>query len=284
MYTELFKILNEGTKKSVPEIIMTKLGYQLFDKYRMEEISMQCLQQQLELFREEYQIWRAVDMERKYLLHNPNPDDIYGARWCQSSNPHLPLQLKKPQLEVSRKDFEKLEKFEFLGTKYSKDFDSFLMRYYNVEPFHPWVMLNISPKWKKPATTAMAESLRNIFKEYMKEEWYSEWYYVIESGGDGDHPHLHAVCKFNPNKNTKSCYSHVSKNWRRQVMKYAKSEGLEGVVLKPGLQNILIHGESGEEILKDKLNYLVESEKPPGHKNKTLKALPMYNCRIKGGL
>ena len=79
----------------------------------------------------------------------------------------------------------------------------------------------------------------------------------------------------NKNKQLKSVRSHVSKHWKRQIQKHAKTQGggFGGLIKLPGMQAIVIQGENGEEILNDKMDYLVEEKKPIGHKNKTPKTL-----------
>ena len=286
VYQETFKIMDEFEKKSVPELKMTKKGYALFDKYRFESHQWAMVKHRLELNKEIHAQWMK-DMEEwnakcnASARQNIHMEEAYQGP-CYSMIGPAPV--RKQGYDISESDALTASTWVDLGDRYHPGMDKYLFNYYNYKPFHPWVMINISPKWKKEADIESFRLLDKIFSDYMKEEWFSEWYYCIETGGSGDHPHLHAVCKFNEHKNTKSIYTQISKSWKRQIMKYAKYAGLEGVVCKEGLQSILIHGENGEEILKDKLDYLVESKKPPGHKNKTLRTLNLYNARIHGGL
>lgn len=282
-YSEFYFPLDWDKKKSVPIIKMTKKGYLLFDKYKLEQYQMEQLQNELEINKSIYTEYKQKLDEYEFLLSKCDPEDPYDLPTMGDrilSKPKLP---SRPDLNAD--ELIKLKNFNFLDKYYKPSMDEFLYKYYNIKPYIPHVMLNISPKWDKNNLDMEAcyLALLNVFKSYMKEEWYDEWYYTIESGGNGDHPHLHAVCRFNKNKGIKSCYSHVSKNWKRQILKYSKAEGLEGVVLKPGLQSILINS---EELLPEKLDYLVESKKPDGHQNKTLNALSarLYNSRIRGGL
>lgn len=286
-FNNLFKILDCNEKKSVPECIMTKHGQKLFLLYKNEECIMKYIGQQINIAREkraEYQNeldaynWK-LDKLRLANAHLEPPYNEPNPLLCGLGHPP-----QEPESQISKEDYDKYKSWEFIDDKYNQHMDPFLMKYYNVKPFEPWVMLNISPAWAgKKIERQNICKLINSFKRYMKEEWYSEWYYTAESGGNGDHLHLHAVCKLNTNKNIKSCRTHISKNWKRQFTKHAKLEGLEGFIKPQGLQSILIQGESGEDILKDKLEYLIESKKPPGHENKALKALPL-NARKRGNL
>lgn len=282
-YNNLFKILDCNEKKSVPECIMTKHGLKLFLLYKNEECIMKYIGSQIEfaeLKRGEYKK-QLADWQSKCSAWQRTSLNLPAEyRVCPHPKPQEPEGLEGLKTE----DYEKFLNFEFLDDKYNKSMDPFLMKYFNVKPFEPWVMLNISPAWAgKKIERQNICKLINSFKRYMKEEWYSEWYYTAESGGNGDHLHLHAVCKLNTNKNVKSCRTHISKNWKRQFVKHAKLEGLEGFIKPQGLQSILIQGESGNDILKDKLEYLIESKKPVGHENKALKALPL-NARKRGNL
>jgi hypothetical protein len=218
VYTEIYKILDWDGKKSIPILNMTKKGYVLFDKYKSEQYKMTEIQNEILKSKEIYYEYRKKLDNYKFLLSKCDPDDIYSYPMENGrlvERPVLPSAQNLDALEVA-----KYNNFIFLPNNYSSDLDDFLYKYYKVEPYTPHVMINISPKWDKE-NLDMEKcyfSLRKIFNDYMKEEWYDEWYYTIESGGNGDHPHLHAVCRFNKNKGIKSCYTHVSKNWKRQIL------------------------------------------------------------------
>lgn len=283
VYTEIYKILDWDGKKSVPISNMTKKGYVLFDKYRTEQFKMEALQNDLINYKDIWDEYKKKLDNYNFLLSKCDPNDPYS--YPMENGRRLEHPVKPKTQDLDAKLVLKYNNFTFLPNTYSSEYDEFLYNYYNIEEYIPHVMINISPKWDKK-NLDMEKcylSLMNIFKNYMKEEWYDEWYYTIESGGSGDHPHLHAVCRFNKNKGIKSCYTHVSKNWKRQILKYAKVEGLEGVILKPGLQSVLINS---EELLPEKMDYLREDKKPVGHENKTLNALDRrrFNKRMKGGL
>lgn len=159
-----------------------------------------------------------------------------------------------------------------------------ICKYYNITPFTPSVMINISPNWQnlKRSNANKITILKTIFENYLKEEWYDNWEYVIENGSDGNHIHLHAVCHINQ-KRYKSCITHLSKNHHvRQLSKYAKKLGGLG-----GIESTLINGKGiqkniirCEKMLKDKLLYLHEETKPEGHKNKSV----VENGYVKGCL
>jgi len=142
-----------------------------------------------------------------------------------------------------------------------------ICKYYNIIPFTPSVMINISPDWSgiKRTNTNKITILKTIFDNYMKEGWYDRWEYVIENGSKGDHIHLHAVCHMNVQR-LKSTETHLKKgNHSQQLKKHAsKLKGMEGILKGNGIQKTFLRT---EELVKDKLEYLHEDTKPEGHKN-----------------
>ena len=256
VYSEIYKILDCGTKKSVPKPNMPKAKdlHNLCWKRGQRTLSKKVWDGQnmtdQEYTNEEYQeppprIKYAMEKYREYYIE-----------WDWINYPKGPQKMD--------------QKFTCWATEEA------IYDYLGWKPFEPWVMLNISPNW---AGTKISRGnickLKRTFESYMKEEWYSEWIYVLEAGGSGDHLHLHALCKMNKDKNIKSVRTHISKHWKRQVMKHAKNQGggFGGLITTQGQQACVIQGEMGEQILKDKMDYLVEDKKPIGHKNKTPKTL-----------
>lgn len=175
---------------------------------------------------------------------------------------------------------DKYENNEFLKyylfeTKIDDDYTyKKIAKYYNITPFTPSIMINISPNWQdiKRTNANKVTILKGIFENYLQEEWYDSWEYVIENGSDGNHIHLHAVCHINQ-KRYKSLMTHISKGHHvRQLSKYAKKLGGLG-----GIEKDLINGKGiqtniirCEKMLKDKKEYLHEETKPNGHKNKSV--------------
>lgn len=276
VFSEINLILDDGEKKPTPEIYMTKKGLELYWKYKGEEHDVERTGYLHEQNKDKYYEWRKQKDEWENSF-TPDPD---GGIYDQIGNLEIYRKGpgKKPTLTpISDEDYEKYKNWDWIGRQqYNPKMDPMLFRYYNIKPFEPWVMLNISPDWAgKKIQRQNICKLKKVFNSYMKENWYSEWEYVCEAGGNGDHLHLHALCKLGSKyKNVKSTHSHIAKsNFKNQLLKYAKAEGLEGIIKKPGIQSVLIQGEMGEEILADKKDYLIEEKKPAGHKNKTPKAL-----------
>lgn len=294
-YSELNKILDDGTKKNVPYKQMTKKGLELYWKYQQEEANMNYIgrlisnaKDEINKYNTELAEWTSrynmVAREIKHMdppYNEPNPalDSRIGMK---------PRPPKQDGNEIDRETWEKFEHWNWIGLQpYNPKMDEMLFRHFNIKPFEPWVMLNISPNWKnKKITRSKICELKRTFESYLKEEWYSEWKYVLEAGGNGDHLHLHAVCKMNKERNIKSVRTHLSKHWKRQVIKHWKDVGGSGgSVQNPGMQAIIIQGSEGEKILNDKIDYLDEEKKPIGHKNKTPKALEkVLGVLIEGSL
>lgn len=150
-----------------------------------------------------------------------------------------------------------------------------IQRYTDRLPFEPWIMINISPDWKgQEITPQMICDLKNTINTYMKEGWYERWEFALEGGSEGDFLHAHIVAKLG--SKTKSlamvkghCWGRKM-NHQQQLLKYASKTQVLSSALKRGtgiIHKIIINH---PDMLKDKLDYLVESRKPAGHKNKKL--------------
>lgn len=148
-----------------------------------------------------------------------------------------------------------------------------------VEPFRPCVMINISPNWKGRygEDPLLDEIMKDGFKEvielYLNScDRYSKWKYCLESGSEDNFLHAHIVAEINP-KMAKSVKTHINKgNHKGELMKkmdkqFKEVKGFEGLLKgKYAVQRIMLNT---EELRDDKLNYLLEENKPEGHRNKT---------------
>jgi diadenosine tetraphosphate (Ap4A) HIT family hydrolase len=159
-----------------------------------------------------------------------------------------------------------------------------VLDYLDIVPFTPWVMLNVSPNWKgsyhvipddiDPAerewmeleNAVLRDHLTYVIEAYLKESnRFDKYSYVLECGSNGDHLHAHIVAHINPELH-KSVETHLNKgNHVQQMKKYSKGlKGIEGCINGKGIQkSILRH----QYLVDDKLKYLIEEEKPDGHKN-----------------
>lgn len=156
-----------------------------------------------------------------------------------------------------------------------------LYAYYKIRPFNPHWMLNISPAWKGQSCeqrnkNGVATAKRVKFISEVMELFYddarrfSRVKYVIEGGKEADFLHVHAVFELNAKKPNNIL--HMKKGnflksfrtiWNRHASEVCPEwEGLVGS--KHALQTTYI---TSEEMLQDKLDYLVEDLKPISHKN-----------------
>lgn len=151
-----------------------------------------------------------------------------------------------------------------------------LYRYIDKTPFHPCVMINISPDWKgkiDPRNKRYQQLLKHAIKLYLTDcSRFTRWRFCLESGGNGDFLHAHIVAEINPDQ-YKSVMTQINKgNYARSLRKYWKStctemgiEGIGGILEgKYSIQRIIIRNETMRD---DKLAYLHEENKPTDHKN-----------------
>ncbi len=155
--------------------------------------------------------------------------------------------------------------------------DEMIADYYKIKPFKPYWMLNISPNWKGEKCRLSVDTARRIkFISEVMELFYddakrfSKVKYVIEGGKEGDFLHVHAVFELNAKKPNNIL--HMKKGnflksfrtiWNRHASEVCpKWEGHVGS--KHALQTTYI---TSQEMLQDKLDYLVEDLKPISHQN-----------------
>ena len=148
-----------------------------------------------------------------------------------------------------------------------------LLDYLGIIPFTPSVMINISPDWKsakeKMTNTTKAKRLESLVNDYLKiDQRYDYYSYVIENGATGEHIHAHIVAHINP-KIGKSVNTHLAKSRHvPQLRTCAKRiKGMEGTIKGTGVVKTFLRN---EQLVADKLDYLIEEKKPEGHKNKSV--------------
>lgn len=180
---------------------------------------------------------------------------------------------------VDRGDRVCVEELNKLTTPHNMT-NKMLEEYYNQQPFQSCWMLNISPNWKqeekllsnRAKTAKMVQFLREVIGLFYDDaKRFTKCKCVLEGGKEANF--LHAHCVFELNKNKPNNISHMKKGnflksfrtiWDRhcQELKYKDWEGLVGS--KYALQTTYI---TSEEMLKDKLDYLIEENKPLSHQN-----------------
>lgn len=263
MVCNIFEILDEGVTKKIPKVDykMTKVSY--YDYCRMCMHSWNRLESVVTMDDDLNEIEAIITNDKfiepqglmlkfkdKYFSQGYLGNGLY---WSLKSE-YRDFNLKEDEIDVFKKHFSLQDLLDYLG----------------IIPFTPSVMINISPDWSgiKRSNPNKVQILKGIFENYMKEEWYDRWEYVIENGSNGDHIHLHAVCHMNV-KRLKSVETHLRVGRHSvQLQKYAKKlDGMGGILKGTGIQKTFCRT---EEIVKDKLLYLHEDTKPQGHKNKSI--------------
>jgi len=236
MVNNKLKVLDEGQNKFVPEVIEMKKPEYVY-RFESEILEMNS---------------RFHEYEAKRCLYKEG---------CYSSDDLNELYMRCEEY----KNNEFLFKFLFMDSINSRVEFNQIAKYYNVIPFTPSVMINISPNWGDKCKGKRIQCLKELLDSYMSEGWYDKWSYVIECGSEGNHIHAHMVAHMNVTR-IKSCESHIRRgNHTRQLQKWArKIEGMEGLVEGVSVQKIILRNET---LVSDKLDYLIEDKKPQGHKN-----------------
>ena len=144
VYSEIWKILDCDTKKSVPEINMTKHGLKLYNDYKWEESHMEQVGYKYEHNKDLYDKWRkAKDEYENSFTETEGIYPIIRNEYIFQKGPP-----KKPKmLDITNDEFEKFKTWDWIGRQpYNPKMDVMLFRYYDIKPFEPWVMLNISSR------------------------------------------------------------------------------------------------------------------------------------------
>ncbi len=247
------KILDCGKYKFVPECIEMKKPEYVY-KFESEMANMTCCYQRYKSAGASYQ--DAVNRRLSTVSYWEAEYPRVCGEWSEFENNKFLMEfLFMETVPNSKSEYDRIAK------------------YYNIIPFTPSVMINISPDWNgsgidKKTNTSKIGILKCIINNYMKEGWYDSWSYVIENGSTGTHIHAHIVAHMNPQR-LKSCESHLRKgNHSNQLKKYGnKYKGMEGMIKGTSIQKVFLRS---EELVKDKLLYLQEDFKPEGHKNKSV--------------
>lgn len=146
-------------------------------------------------------------------------------------------------------------------------------------PYTPCVMINISPNWKGKygqdplLDQIMIDGFREAVELYLNScNRYTKWKYCLESGSEDNFLHAHIVAEINP-KIAASVKTHINKGNHTNELKkkfntiFKNVKGFEGLLEgKFSVQRIMLNT---EELMRDKLSYLLEENKPEGHRNKT---------------
>ena len=267
MVHNLNQILDESEIKNVDEIIMPekidyrKLCYQ-------KNLRLKWVRNQWDSDEEEY-----LDYQTENEKWKPMPPKINW--WFKEWNIFLESAHNKM---MNSKEINEIEENSW------KEFESremeTILDYLDIIPFIPCMMFNISPNWKglygknKLTDELMEKKFCKVIDTYLNNcNRYSSYKYCLESGSEDNFLHAHVVAEINPkmiNSVLNGKNSHVRKGNHvqeiRKIWDKVMPKGYVGYLKgKFSIQSIILRN----EILKeDKLKYLVEENKPEGHKNK----------------
>lgn len=137
-------------------------------------------------------------------------------------------------------------------------------------PFMPSLSINLSPDWKGSSLSLehrflILQDFMTSFLDEYRPFLFTEYAYVVECGSEGNFPHLHTVLQCNP-KTKKQLNTWLSKNSKARINKHFKKSCLKNGIDPVGI-NYQTCRINSEPILNDKIDYLFEDRKPPGHKN-----------------
>ncbi len=244
MVNNKLKVLDEGKIKFVPECIEMKKPEYVY-KFESEIEEMNSCYLRYQSAGAEYQDAVSRRLATKSYWEEEYPKIC--EKWEEYKNNEFLFSFLFEKEVNSRVEFNKIAK------------------YYNIIPFTPSVMINISPNWGDKCRGKRIQCLKQLIDDYLSEGWYDKWSYVIECGSEGNHIHAHMVAHMNVTR-IKSCESHIRKgNHTRQLQKWArKIEGMGGTIEGVSVQKSILRTET---LVSDKMDYLIEEKKPQGHKN-----------------
>lgn len=180
---------------------------------------------------------------------------------------------RQKELDEFFGDVSPFSYFNRINKMNTGDKEYIIAKLYDIKPFIHQYMINISPRWNSEHEPSNIEIklFRKCTLEYLnqgvKGGWWESGFFTLESGGTGKHLHAHLVLK--PNKEIlKSVDSYMDGNHSSGFTKiFSKHMGEYGeckgrfAIQKKVLRN--------EELIDDKIDYLLENMKEEGHKNMT---------------
>jgi len=258
------KILDEGIiKYYIKDIITMDLRSQYEKEYYLNE-------DLLEPIREYQQNLQSINLLKQQLTGDIYKDYEHNEQIMKLNN--------KVKFIPACTGFKQMEHPEVMTLEH-------LHRYYKIIPYLPCVMINISPAWKGRQIDSKMIKYFKLYMAYVFKdcERFTKMKYVLECGFGGDLLHCHAVAEINPHT-LKMVKTQINKgNFQRSLRKlWAKvnrEEGVEGIGgdiegLLKNRHSIQVQIINKKEIRDDKLDYLIEENKPPSHSNKQHSMLP----------
>ena len=146
--------------------------------------------------------------------------------------------------------------------------------YFGKEVFHKGLMVNVSPKWKGKLSDddmlVARKFLKTVIYDFFDTVFLTKMDFVIECGGEGNFPHVHAVFVCDPHTSWEKSWvgkGHHHRSLRACWDKVARKSAPQWVGLIDAKVAIASMKLLNRRVMKDKLNYLVEDLKPASHRN-----------------
>jgi hypothetical protein len=249
----------------------------LQDRYKHEYETYLLELEKYEKLKVEYN--ETLDWNRMvaYYANHENPYRYYeqGGEECLALKKMPPIPLE-PEFKINPSDIN-------------------LYEYYNIEKFTKSWFLTISPNWKGCVIT---REMLNFFIAVIESFYgncdrFTKMDYVLENGHGKDHLHAHVVFELNTKKpgymtpikkgkiltEFRNCWNRLAKDNPSMDNLTIDDEWIDPVDLcksRCALNTCLL---TSPEMLKDKLDYLVEDLKPESHKNDLHHLCPLRGSR-----
>lgn len=259
-------ILDEGKKKNIDECKRMPINY--FERYEKDYWHNDDLHknnlERVRVYSKQLNEWKLAQAYMKA------SNDIYSKeyqKYAAIDKPKEPVMVAIPVM----KHFNDMSKQD-------------IMDYYGEKVFNRCLMVNISPNWKGKFMKSMeckkVFMQKVIIKFFNNCNRFTKIAYAIECGSEANFTHAHLVLEFNPGKYKSSIKTHENGNLNGELRKIwdkaNRAFGLPYEGLIKGRHAIQTNLINNNEILQDKLDYLIEEKKPESHQNLEYPGYPFY--------
>lgn len=155
-----------------------------------------------------------------------------------------------------------------------------IYEYLEIREFKEAIMINVSPDWKGKCNNQQIDILKKVVEVIGgNKNRFENYAYAIECGSNGDFVHMHCVLAFNDQqinnykKHKNYCKAGIYKEFQTAFKRSAEVIHKSYSELNLMIDKKLIRS---QDMLGDKLDYLIESRKPMSHQNKPHKLFPIY--------
>jgi hypothetical protein len=267
-------IVDEGILKYVEQFIqMNKedLNLRYYNDFARNSAKLISAQQwdMQKFYNDDMEEDKQIEFTKVNTLYDEVYYDFEEVKRLERLKVKIAINRPQPQGYVVMKSWEDITRSE-------------IYTFYGLKEFQRCWMLNISPNWN--ATTYILDSCKCDFIMEVMNIFYKDFgrwarmKYVIECGKNGDFIHVHAVFELSKLKYkgtmTAIKKGNIYRSFRSIWDSVAKNDGGEEGQARTGFVGLAkgVHSLNSclimnNEILQDKLNYLLEDKKSEGHKN-----------------